>query len=320
VLRNDYPLLFSHKPELSIFREDVGLYDHSGKRIAGSIKQYERIFDALRFLRRTTMQDAQVTYRLIVDDDKIRIRWSAKLWMRDPALGLIKLANGEPALIHIDGISIYQLDSNGKISSHWLENIIMRGKEEAQLAFAWSMPQFSTPELAIPFFSPLEAALPGGLAILPLPNMGSRYGEVKPPSDGKPLSTLARRSREPMASAASDSSDPKAPETPMQRAAREREEDMAKAQRLRELRTPKQKQHDLFGIGRRMPQPCDTSYDCERPKVCCDLLVASVCCDGGMMIPTTDRGVALQRQAIPISVDERDGPFPPQNPPPRTGR
>ena len=71
VLRKDYPRFFTAKPDLSIFAKNVELHDNSGKRLAG-IKQYERVFDALRFLRRTTMQDAQVGIRLVADDKSVR--------------------------------------------------------------------------------------------------------------------------------------------------------------------------------------------------------------------------------------------------------
>ena len=65
ILRADYPRLLSQKPDLSIFTENVELHDPSGKRLSG-LRQYEKVFDMLRFLRRTTMQDAEVTYRLVV--------------------------------------------------------------------------------------------------------------------------------------------------------------------------------------------------------------------------------------------------------------
>jgi len=44
--------------------------------------------------------------------------------------------------------------------------------------------------------------------------------------------------------------------------------------------------------------------------VCCDLLFGSVCCTGGMMIPTVEGKAALQRQAIPIPVERDDGTGP----------
>eukprot|EP00965_Chrysotila_dentata_P075910 2508019-Pleurochrysis_carterae.AAC.1 len=67
-LRHDYPLFFISQPDFSIFVPEVELHDPSGMRIRG-LKQYSRIFDMIRFLRRTTMQDAQLTYRLVVTGD-----------------------------------------------------------------------------------------------------------------------------------------------------------------------------------------------------------------------------------------------------------
>ena len=104
----------------------------------------------------------------------------------------------------------------------------------------------------------------------------------------------------------------------MQRAASEREEDAAKARRLAELRTPakpKREEGGFFGIKR--PQTCETSYDCDAPLVCCDLIVASVCCGGGMLVGAPPDPI-YQPRAIPIPV-EKDSPFPPGINPPTGG-
>ena len=59
------------------------------------------------------------------------------------------------------------------------------------------------------------------------------------------------------------------------------------------------------------PQQCESNYDCEAPLVCCDLIVASVCCSSGMMIGPPQRAVPqMQRQEIPVPVD--DDNFPPR--------
>jgi len=320
VLRSDYPRLFERKPDLSIFTKDVQLHDPSGKRLSG-LRQYDRVFDMLRFLRSSCMQDAEITYRLVVDhDEKIKVRWSTKLWMRDPALGLTSfVASGTPALVHLDGVSVYELDSEGKIDRHRLENIVMRGdemKQPVQLAFAWPNAGFAqTPELALPFFRSLDAALPSSLRSLfedvyvsqPQPPRAPT-GHVTPPVSAR---SHTRRAPPPRASASER-------ETPMQRAARERDEDSAKARALAEMRSPKADDGgEKSFLGLSMPQPCTTSYDCERPEVCCDLLFGSVCCTGGMMIPTVEGKAALQRQAIPIPVERDDGPVPgsPRYPP-----
>ena len=167
MLRNDYPKVFTEKPDFSIFRKDIELHDPSGKRLTG-LSQYEKVFDMLRFLRRTTMQDAQVTYRLVVADERIRVRWTAKLWMRDPALGITTTPNGDRAVVHLDGVSNYDLDSEGKIRKHTIENIILRGADaEAapmELQLAWpKMAGALSPELALPypFLTPLNEAAKG---------------------------------------------------------------------------------------------------------------------------------------------------------------
>merc|ERR1719359_1863867 len=85
-LRRDYPNMFTAEPDFSIFREEIELHDPTGVRLRG-IGNYKRIFDTLRFLRRTAMQDAELTYRLVATDGSVRVRWSAKIWARDPALG-----------------------------------------------------------------------------------------------------------------------------------------------------------------------------------------------------------------------------------------
>ena len=104
-------------------------------------------------------------------------------------------------------------------------------------------------------------------------------------------------------------------ETPMERAQREREEDAAKRARIDALRTPKQEtERSLFGMS--APQACETSFDCEQPLVCCDLLFTSVCCAGGQLIPRVDPAVQLQMIPIPV---ERDSPGPDVGPAPPRG-
>ena len=65
-----------------------------------------------------------------------------------------------------------------------------------------------------------------------------------------------------------------------------------------------------------LPQACESSWDCDSPMVCCDLLVASVCCDGGLFIPVR-QGPMGQGSMVPIPIPvEPDQPngMPPQYP------
>jgi len=329
ILRHDYPRLLTNKPDLTIFTENVELHDPSGKRLSGK-SQYDKVFDMLRFLRRTTMQDAEVTYRVVVQDERIRVRWSCKLWMRDPALGLTAVpGSGKPALVHLDGVSNYDLDTDGKIKKHTLEDIVMRGKEDmpaVNLGFAWPTPRLATPEMAIPFFRQLDDSLSMSALFMGLNTKPQQQQQQQQPaSDGseaakrlsRRLPYIGRRHR------SGPAPQMLAGESPLERAARERADDAEKARRLAELRAPEATSKKGGGFFSAMkgtlPQQCETSYDCERPEVCCDLLFGSVCCSGGLMIPTTDPKVSLQRQAIPIPIDN-DGPAAPGGiPPPGAG-
>ena len=100
----------------------------------------------------------------------------------------------------------------------------------------------------------------------------------------------------------------------MERAAREREEITREEARLTELRTPKKSQQ-AGGLGflKNAVQMCETSYDCDAPLVCCDMLFASVCCSGGLMIPARPNP-ALQPQMIPIPVEKDPTPGMPEPP------
>lgn len=287
-LRFDYPRLFDASPDLSVFRDDIELQDLSGARLRGK-KAYARCFDMLRFLRRTSMSNAEMTYNLYVNGRTIRMRWSAKLLLRDPAFGIQRLDI-------VDGVSVYELDAEGLIRLHKLENIVLRGHEQpmpVSLASLWPRVG-ATPELALPFFRVLR------LAVEQAPQQ-PWLAQAQPTS---------RRAPVPVASAAASG------ETPMQRAQREQAEDAEKARRIAERRAPDKKGGLGAAFGLRAPQPCESSYDCESPMVCCDLIFASVCCTGGMMIPARPEP-GMQRQAIPIPV-ERDSPMgiPPQYPGP----
>jgi len=305
-LRRDYPRLFTHEPDFSIFREDIELHDSSGIRIAG-MAGYQRVFSILRWVGSTTMNKAEVTHRLVVTDDVIRIRWSAKLWMKGLNFG----AGAEPALVHLDGVSAYELDGKGMIRLHRLENIVLTGRDQQaiNLGFAWPAAETPVPVPARPFFRTLDAALAiaGGPA-------------TAAPAMLQP--TLPRSARRTPPPRASGDAEPPA-ETPFERAARERAEDAAKeaerrAQMIPIFEEPKAKKGPFgLSLGALAPQSCESNFDCERPMVCCDLIVASVCCNSGLMVGKPDPSASLQGVPIPIPVERDEGGNQAGRPPPQ---
>jgi len=275
-------------------------------RVSG-VEHYANVFRVLRFLRTTAMNEAEVTYRLVVGDN-IRVRWAAKLWMRGIA--------SESSLVQLDGCSVYELDGDVLNRTHRLENIVLTGDHSLQpvnLGFAWPHPSVTTPEMAMPFFRSLSTALLEGGAAEPTAVAAppARSGEVS-------MRHGQRRVPPPQACLSEDRK-----ETPMERAAREREEMAHEAERLAELRKPKKAEGDgnrfdfSFGLGG-APQECEDSMDCDRPMICCDLFFARFCCSGGVFVGAP--APRLQEQLIPIPVEKDKGgslpgaPRPPQGP------
>ena len=78
-----------------------------------------------------------MTYRLVCTDDTVRVRWAAKLWLRaNPALAIARRSEAlDPALIHLDGLSVYGLDESGLVRVHRLENFeITSDRQQQRLA------------------------------------------------------------------------------------------------------------------------------------------------------------------------------------------
>lgn len=154
-LRNDLPHIFSKPPELGIFTPDLELCDvrdaNGSTRLRGR-NSYARLFDAARFLRKTTLQDAEVKYRLVLHDETVRVRWEMRLLMRHNPL----LRDVQPAVVHLDGISVYELNHQGLVFRHRIEDIALNGGEVnlgVDLSYALGLPGASAmvPELAIPY-------------------------------------------------------------------------------------------------------------------------------------------------------------------------
>jgi len=128
-LRQDYPLFFTKKPDLSIYTEDIEVYDAKGRLVSG-IWTYGRTFAAVRFLRKISMDDAEMVYSVCPIDDKVRVQWSATLWARwSPLFPLygVKNPKNEPIPFQLDGVSIYDLNDDGLICQQRLENLVLDG-------------------------------------------------------------------------------------------------------------------------------------------------------------------------------------------------
>ena len=311
-LRRDYPSMLRDEPDFSIFSPNIRLCDKD--RCLEGLTAYTRVFDVLRFMRNTTMVHDEIGTRVVVEDGTIRVRWNARLTMSTPFGSLPFINNRDEAgrpIVFVDGVSAYEVNETGFIFSHRLEDVEVTPPElqgAVDLAlFAWPG-GFTPPVAAVPsLFTPTTDALAFSVG-----SGGLRLSEDQmEPNVARAATTppLRRRSAElrapaPLATAG---------ETPMERAARERAEDAEMVAQRR--RGAKGGGANLFSnlLNTVAPQQCESNYDCEAPLVCCDLIVASVCCSSGMMIGPPQRAVPqMQRQEIPVPVPVDDDNFPPR--------
>lgn len=150
VLRESYPRLFSERPDMSIYSPDITFHRDDGSATLRGIDSYVRMFDAIRHAKKLAVADAELTYRLHLVDDSIRVRWTAKLWLRLP---LSPLLGARAAPLHVDGVSVYLLDDAARVCVHRLEYVELHHDGKAISADALPLPwigsQQRAPEAAL---------------------------------------------------------------------------------------------------------------------------------------------------------------------------
>ena len=78
------------------------------------------------------------------------------------------------------------------------------------------------------------------------------------------------------------------------------QQEAAQKRRVSETRTQSPVPGFLDKIfGDALPETCESNYDCQAPKVCCDFGVSKVCCSGGSKQRSREGELAL----VPVPVD-----------------
>mmetsp|Transcript_8764 Transcript_8764/g.10033 ORF Transcript_8764/g.10033 Transcript_8764/m.10033 type:complete len:551 (-) Transcript_8764:204-1856(-) len=135
-LRNDYPdFLHCKDPDYSIYSMDLELIDPSGVHLHG-VKNYKNAIQIVHTLVGIFYcpQLSTVQFRMVYDKARqnIRISWNAEVIPKS-------LFGGIKRVLHVDGISIYELDRmSGNITQHRLERLVMNDDivQEEQGIFA----------------------------------------------------------------------------------------------------------------------------------------------------------------------------------------
>jgi hypothetical protein len=121
-LRDDYPQILTKNPDYSIYDSELELVDPSGVRLHG-VKNYKNVFRLLHAIVGIFYcpERSGLTFRMCFDKARqnIRIHWNAQVIPK-------ALFGGYKTTLHVDGISIYELDRNtGNITQHRLERLVI---------------------------------------------------------------------------------------------------------------------------------------------------------------------------------------------------
>ena len=87
------------------------------------------------------------------------------------------------------------------------------------------------------------------------------------------------------------------------------EQTARKASELAEREKRKRKNGLANLFGSLLEDTCESNYDCERPKLCCDFGFKKMCCANGMMSPATPQMIS---ELVPAATSgrEEDPDFP----------
>ncbi|CAM9300223.1 unnamed protein product, partial [Discosporangium mesarthrocarpum] len=234
-LRRDYPRIFSDPPDFDIYTADVVLRDPTGVVLTG-VKTYKRLFATLRFFRQILMNEVLTKYRVTYDWSKqqVRFNWNLVIGVR-----------GRMKPLYVDGISVYTIDTDGLISQHDLETIVVNGTPvEPPFAYAWiNLPAWIS--------QPQTGQVAGGPGIahpfdLQHQELITDVGVI-------------------MSSDAAEDVEPK-------------------PKGMRQQRDQRKKKKG-WGWSMDLPNSCDTSFDCSNGQVCCDFKVVKMCCSNGIRVP-----------------------------------
>lgn len=269
--------------------------------VLNGLRPYQRLFATLRFFRQLMIYDVSTSIRISYDGSRqqVRVSWNFVLHMR---------AARRP--LHVDGISIYSLNTRGKVRKHVVEVIVVNGEP--------AKPPFAEAWINLPSW--LGNGLKRGTAV---PGLSSTRGFTsRSVEDLGPYMANSWKThpltawKAPIPSLGESGSDTSWVDLhPLYAEAKQALGDGGRSEGFGDVsgrallaehggwapdmpdkveQVPEEK-----GIKRAIkkkgfwpitdiPGGCETSWDCERDKVCCDLVLVKMCCTGGVMHPKAD--------------------------------
>jgi len=303
-LKKDYPDMLTKGPDFDIYTDDVDMVDPTGFTLHG-LKNYKTFFQVLHsFISFFYCPESSgLTFRLIYDWNRsaIRVSWNAVLI---PKLG------GVRNKVHVDGISIYKVDrGTGMITKHTIDTLLLNDKPVLAPkgifhAVNNELVPAGTGVPAGPIYSiPPHTRVSRNTNSNTVLKMSASSNDAES-SSGKSSSEFDSVSFEKKNATRRKYGLPPITQEEFTKieaevkklAAQTRQAGEAAAELSRRELENSQKSNLLSkmfeGI---MKDGCESNFDCERPQVCCDLIVKKVCCSSGVGVYDPP----LQRAVVP---------------------
>jgi len=150
VLRSDYPQMLTQLPDFSIYDQNLVIVDPAGVTMKG-LKNYRQAFRLVHSVVKLFYcpEKSLLTFRLVYDcaRNNIRVSWNVEVVPK-------VIFGGERQMLHVDGISVYEIKrSDGKVSKHRIEHIIINDKPVAPKQGLWSaLERQADADCSIPVF------------------------------------------------------------------------------------------------------------------------------------------------------------------------
>jgi len=236
-LRADVPAFADRELQWDIYTPNVQLADPTGIQTRG-LQGYKQFFGLIRMFRRVMIEHVDVTFKLRYDwsGKKIVVTWYSA-WT----------ARGSRSPAHVDAVSYFHLDDQGKVFKHEVDRVQVGGRPLS--------PPYSVGWLA--FREYVLAGLDGGGG-RPIPSFFRAEAAAAFDAlalEGGAVSASATSDD----AAAADDAPPPSPKKPR----------AAEKKKRRKLR----------------PGACENMWDCDSPMECCDFVMFKMCCRGGVGIP-----------------------------------
>eukprot|EP00547_Thalassionema_nitzschioides_P007341 CAMPEP_0194210864 /NCGR_PEP_ID=MMETSP0156-20130528/9155_1 /TAXON_ID=33649 /ORGANISM="Thalassionema nitzschioides, Strain L26-B" /LENGTH=352 /DNA_ID=CAMNT_0038938275 /DNA_START=312 /DNA_END=1367 /DNA_ORIENTATION=- len=325
-LKSDYPKILVKDPDYTIYESSIVARDPSGFEIHG-IGKYRQVFSLLHTIVNLfyCQEKSLLTFRMVHDQchNNIRVSWNTEVVPK-------KIFGGTKTTLHVDGISVYELNSKGKVREHHIERLLINDKPfergivaalQEKVVDTDFIPAYSgTPEtergprnLILRFQQPSLFSQPKSLfssdekkiSRETLELFSSRADNVEHDSQYPGLDWDALESKN--KSRKKFGLKPLSPEEFLELEAQVQQMEMQErakhAANSDATEVPASKKSSKGGIlkkifGEVLEDTCESNFDCQQPEVCCDFGFKKSCCRSGTMVRAQQEPVR-----IPVTKD-----------------